>query len=131
MAMLLGWSAGTSADESFWSELPLSSSRSAAVDRDVPLPSSYRAFTVDLEGSSAGHDGSGGAPTSYAATCTDGANAYTATSATFPITVSGLKNDVAYTCNVVATNNNGSGGAATASSTITPEVTGLPIWLLY
>ena len=76
--------------------------------------------------------GSGGAPTSYTATCTDGANAFTATSATSPITVSGLKNDVAYTCSVVATNNNSSSGAATASSTITPEATGgLPIWLLY
>ena len=34
--------------------------------------------------------------TSYNATCTDGTNTYTGTSASSPITVSGLTNDVAY-----------------------------------
>ena len=76
--------------------------------------------------------GSGGAPTSYTATCTDGANAISADSPTSPITVSGLENDVAYTCSVVATNGTDSSGSATASSTITPmSMGGLPIWLLY
>lgn len=76
--------------------------------------------------------GSGGAPTSYTATCTDGAKAISVDSPTSPITVSGLENDVAYTCTVVATNGTDSSGGATTSSTITPmSVGGLPIWLLY
>ncbi|MDG1265037.1 MAG: fibronectin type III domain-containing protein, partial [Ilumatobacter sp.] len=43
----------------------------------------------------------------YDASCTDGTNTYTGTSATSPITVSGLTNDVAYTCTVTATNSVG------------------------
>ncbi|MDC3016041.1 fibronectin type III domain-containing protein, partial [Luminiphilus sp.] len=76
----------------------------------------------------------GGSPiTSYTATCTDGTNTFTGTSTSSPITVSGLTNDVAYTCTVTATNSVGTSSASAATDPITPEKTstGLPIWLLY
>ena len=71
--------------------------------------------------------------TGYDATCTDGTNAYTGTSTSSPITVSGLTNDVPYTCTVTATNSVGTSSASAATAPITPEETstGLPIWLLY
>ena len=70
---------------------------------------------------------------SYTATCTDGTNTFTGTSTSSPITVSGLTNDVAYTCTVTATNSVGTSSASAATAPITPEEasTGLPIWLLY
>ena len=69
----------------------------------------------------------------YKAACTDGTNTYTDTSTTSPITVSGLTNDVAYTCTVTATNSVGTSVASAATATITPEetTTSLPVWLLY
>ena len=81
---------------------------------------------------SVGDDG-GAAITGYTATCTDGTNTYTGTSTSSPITVSGLTNDVAYTCTVTATNSVGTSSASAATDPITPEATaiGLPIWLLY
>ena len=71
--------------------------------------------------------------TGYDATCTDGTNTYTSISTSSPITVSGLTNDVAYTCTVTATNSVGTSSASAATDPITPEEasTGLPIWLLY
>ena len=72
--------------------------------------------------------------TDYDATCTDGANTYTGTSTSSPITVSGLTNGVAYTCTVTATNSVGTSSASAATAPITPEEQvggGLPIWLLY
>ena len=71
--------------------------------------------------------------TGYEATCTDGTNTYTGTSTSSPITVSGLTNEVAYTCTVTATNSVGTSSASAATAPITPEATstGLPIWLLY
>ncbi len=71
--------------------------------------------------------------TGYEATCTDGTNTFTGTSTSSPITVSGLTNDVAYTCTVTATNSVGTSSASAATDPITPEETstGLPIWLLY
>ena len=71
--------------------------------------------------------------TGYEATCTDGTNTVTGTSTSSPITVSGLTNDVAYTCTVTATNSVGTSSASAATAPITPEetATGLPIWLLY
>ena len=71
---------------------------------------------------------------SYKATCTDGTNTYTSTSTSSPITVSGLTNDVTYTCTVTATNSVGTSSASAATAPITPEEQvggGLPIWLLY
>ena len=70
---------------------------------------------------------------SYTATCTDGTNTHIGTSTSSSITVSGLTNDVAYTCTVTATNSVGTSSASTATAPITPEemTTGLPIWLLY
>ena len=71
--------------------------------------------------------------TEYEATCTDGTSTFTGTSTSSPITVSGLTNDVAYTCTVTATNSVGTSSASAATDPITPEAmaTGLPIWLLY
>ena len=71
--------------------------------------------------------------TGYDATCTDGTNTFTGTSTSSPITVSGLENDVAYTCTVTATNSAGTSSASAATDPITPveASTGLPIWLLY
>jgi len=70
---------------------------------------------------------------SYTATCTDGTNTFTGTSTSSPITVSGLTNDVAYTCTVTATNSVGTSSASAATAPITPEEStdSLPIWLLY
>ena len=79
-------------------------------------------------------DNGGADITRYDASCTDGTNVYTGTSATSPITVSGLTNDVAYTCTVTATNSVGTSSASSATAPITPEEqvgSGLPIWLLY
>ncbi|EAW40074.1 fibronectin type III domain protein [marine gamma proteobacterium HTCC2080] len=56
----------------------------------------------------------------YDASCTDGTNTYTGTSATSPITVSGLTNDVAYTCTVTATNSEGTSPASAATDPIIP-----------
>ena len=71
--------------------------------------------------------------TGYEATCTDGTNTFTGTSSSSPITVSGLTNDVTYTCTVTATNSVGTSSASAATDPIIPEEasTGLPIWLLY
>ena len=78
-------------------------------------------------------DNGGKEITGYEATCTDGTNTYTGTSTSSPITVSGLTNDVAYTCTVKATNSVGTSSASAMTDPITPEATatGLPIWLLY
>ena len=72
--------------------------------------------------------------TEYEATCTEGVNTYTGTSASSPITVSGLTNGVSYTCTVTATNSVGTSSASASTASITPEEqvgSGPPIWLLY
>lgn len=71
--------------------------------------------------------------TGYTATCTDGTNTFTGTSTSSPITVSGLTNEVSYTCTVTATNSVGTSPASAVTDPITPEAssTGLPTWLLY
>jgi hypothetical protein len=75
----------------------------------------------------------GSAVTGYTAACTDGTTTYTGTSASSPITISGLTNQTAYTCTVTASNAIGTGSASSATASITPEegATGLPVWLLY
>jgi hypothetical protein len=71
--------------------------------------------------------------TSYTATCTDGFETFTGTSASSTIMVPGLKNDVAYTCVVTASNGAGKSAASAPTVPLMPEAvaTGLPIWLLY
>ena len=71
--------------------------------------------------------------TGYTATCTAGAGSFSGTSTSSPITVSGLTNDLAYTCTATATNSVGTSSASAATDPITPEElpAGLPIWLLY
>ena len=71
--------------------------------------------------------------TGYDAICTDGTNTFTGTSTSSAITVSGLTNEVAYTCTVTATNSVGTSSASAETAPITPEETpnGLPIWLIY
>lgn len=70
----------------------------------------------------------------YTATCTDGTNTFTGTSTSTRITVSGLTNNVAYTCTVTATNSVDTSSDSEPTTPTTPEETistGLPIWLLY
>lgn len=70
---------------------------------------------------------------SYEATCTDGTSSYTAVSNSSSITVTGLQNDVPYTCTAVAINSAGRSDDSPETPPIVPEwlSTGLPIWLLY
>ena len=99
--------------------------------KPVVLATDYEDGAIVLR-VSVGDDG-GSTVTGYTATCTDGTNTYTGTSTSSPITVSGLTNDVAYTCTVTATNSVGTSSASAATDPITPEEmsAGLPIWLLY
>lgn len=80
-------------------------------------------------------DNGGSAIASYDATCTDGDQVFTGSSATSPVTVSGLANGAAYVCSVTVTNVMGTSPVSLATASITPEATedlgGVPIWLLY
>ena len=80
-------------------------------------------------------DNGGSAIASYDATCTDGNQVFTGSSATSPVTVSGLANGTAYVCSVTVTNVMGTSPVSLATASITPEATedlgGVPIWLLY
>jgi len=69
----------------------------------------------------------------YQASCTDGANTYTGSSGSSPVTVSGLTNGVSYQCQVRMRNSLGWSGYSSYSAGIVPEeaTSGLPIWLLY
>jgi len=70
--------------------------------------------------------------TRYVATCEGGGTSQTGESVTTSITVSGLTNDVTYSCSVFAENSFGPSGDSPLQL-VTPEVasSGLPIWLLY
>jgi len=70
--------------------------------------------------------------TRYVATCEGGGTSHTGESVTTAITVSGLTNDVTYSCSVFAENSFGPSGDSPLQL-VTPEVasSGLPIWLLY
>lgn len=64
----------------------------------------------------------GGDPiTGYNATCTDGADASSATGLVPPINVTGLTNGNAYTCTVAAINGVGQGAASAPSNSVTPK----------
>ena len=78
-------------------------------------------------------DDGGSDVTEYVATCTDGENALTGSSASSPVTVSGLTNGVAYTCTVTAANSAGASSGSLVSDPTTPQeaFSGLPVWLLY
>jgi len=77
-------------------------------------------------------DNGGTTVTRYYATCTDGTNEVTTTTASSQITVTGLTNDIPYTCTVSAENRVGVSEPSEATPAITPEaMSGLPIWLLY
>ena len=70
----------------------------------------------------------------YAAVCTGGSQTVSASSSSPQIVVSGLDNDVAYTCSVTVTNaSNLTSVPSVTSAAIRPEAqqSGLPVWLLY
>ena len=106
---------------------------SATVAPYSPVIVAIETFSEEITISVTVYDNGGTDITGYEATCTDGTNTFTGTSTSSPITVSGLTNDVAYTCTVTATNSVGTSSASAATAPITPEAsaTGLPIWLLY
>ena len=70
--------------------------------------------------------------TSYEATCLDDdGTEYSASSTDTRITISGLTDDVDYTCTANATNASGTSANSPATDVITPmPPTGLPVWLL-
>ena len=70
--------------------------------------------------------------TRYFATCEGGGTSHTGESVSTSITVSGLTNDVTYSCSVFAENSFGPSGDSPLQLA-TPKVasSGLPIWLLY
>ena len=115
---------------------PISDAVTVNVPLELPVTptvtsTDYEDGTIRLTVSVA--DNGGTDITGYEATCTDGTNTFTGTSTSSPITVSGLTNDVAYTCTVTAANSVGTSSTSLATDPITPEETstGLPIWLLY
>ena len=69
----------------------------------------------------------------YEASCSDGSTTYTGSSAQSPVLITGLTNEVAYTCSVVGENRWGRSTASSWPSDIIPEPIprGLPMWLLY
>lgn len=69
----------------------------------------------------------------YSVTCSDGENTKVGTSATSTVTVTGLENDVAYSCSATATNALGVGPSSPLTNGLMTEFSGggLPIWLLY
>ena len=116
--------------------LPVSDAVTVNVPLELPATptvtsTDYEDGTIRLTVSVA--DNGGADITEYAATCTDGTNAFTGTSSTPTIEVTGLTNGTAYTCTASATNVVGSSGASAPTESITPEEpsAGLPIWLLY
>ena len=116
--------------------LPVSDAVTVNVPLELPATptvtsTDYEDGTIRLTVSVA--DNGGADITEYSASCTDGTNAFTGTSSTPTIEVTGLTNGTAYTCSASAANAVGSSGASASTDSITPEAlpTGLPIWLLY
>ena len=70
---------------------------------------------------------------SYQASCSDGITTYSATTTGSAILITGLVNEVEYTCRVVAINGLGSSSATVYPNPLKPDFSaqGLPIWLLY
>lgn len=76
-----------------------------------------------------------GSVDSYSATCVEATNplvSVTSVSQTPLITIGGLKDSVAYICQVRASNAAGIGSASVSTAPVTPEAlpAGLPVWLL-
>ena len=76
------------------------------------------AFKLTISASDGGY-----AITSYDATCTDGTNSFTGSSTTNQIEVTGLTNDVSYTCAVTATNSVGTSEASASTPHISSNDT--------
>jgi hypothetical protein len=75
----------------------------------------------------------GGSPvTIFTATCTDGVDNFVGSSASSPVTVTGLTNEIPYTCTVTATNSVGTSSASSVIGPLIPEAMapGLPFWLI-
>jgi hypothetical protein len=143
LAIVLGWPNGPP-DDAVGGDIDIRNNGAGCNSIDEILASVSEPTTPSIISTGSGDgeiileisisDNGGANITRYDASCTDGTNTYTGTSASSPITVSGLTNDVAYTCTVTATNSVGESSASSATAPITPEEkvgSGLPIWLLY
>jgi hypothetical protein len=67
--------------------------------------------------------GSGGAASSYTATCSNANGVFSVIGTSSPITVTGLTNDQAYTCTVTATNAQGTSSATTGFNALPSATT--------
>ena len=126
-----GYATNLAGDSPFSSPISFTTQAPTAPSTPTILNTDYGDGEIYLYVSSPSDGGS--AITGYTASCTDGTTTILGTSTSSPITVSGLMNDVAYTCSASAANAVGSSGASASTDSITPEAltTGLPIWLLY
>jgi hypothetical protein len=101
-------------------------SRGAA---SVAIPSAPSVGTVTVSGLSASvpftANALGALATSYTATSSPGN--FTGSSASSPITVSGLTGNVSYTFTVTATNANGTSAASSSSNAVTPSDPSIPL----
>ena len=124
----LGYSAASS-PVYFYTESPPSTPNRPVITRTDYGDGEITLYVMAVDGASE--------ITRYEASCRHASGAFgtsvLSTSTSSPITVSGLTNDVAYTCTVTASNSVGTSSASAATDPITPEAmsTGLPIWLLY
>ena len=126
-----GYATNLAGDSALSNTISFTTQAPTAPSRPTVLNTDFGDEEIYLYVSSSSNGGS--AITGYTATCTDGTNTFTGTSTSSPVTVSGLTNDIAYTCTVTATNSVGTSSVSAATDPITPEAiaTGLPIWLLY
>ena len=96
----------------------------------TPLISRLDAGDGELNVSISVPDDGGLSISSYSASCSDGANVFSASSATPSVTLTGLTNGVPYSCLVTVTNDLGSSPSSEAiSGAPEPAPITLPLWI--